>query len=337
MKFCISLLVICMTWCPSALFGKKIKESKVLICGIAKNVEKSVPATIRSIQAIGDHFADYRVFIYENNSRDETARKFTEWQARNPKVTFISEMLAEEDFYVQEGDKRRKIFRTEILARARNIVLNLAMQPQYDDYEYIIVADLDYGRTWYIEGIMSSFNFEGEWDVITANGRAKRGYWDWYAFRDFRFPFGPELYGPLWWQHIGKWRKTLDFQPGSPYLPVLSAFGGLAIYKRASIKNATYSGTITPDLEELMQMIFDKKDPASFPHILQHQKELEMKRIPTATMPDGKIQWFVDTEMRYRDCPTVCEHVTFHATMIKNGNNKIYVNPKMLVKYWECR
>lgn len=320
--------------CASTLCAKEIKDSKILLCGIARNVEGAVPATIRSMQTIGEHFADYRVIIYENNSTDQTAAKFKKWASQNDKVTFLSETWDEEDYYEVGETGKRKLYRTEVLAYARNVVLEEALKAEYDDYEYILIADLDFAKPWYIDGILSSFDYEGEWDAITANGiLANWRYADWYAFRDDDHPFGAELMGQKWWYVLGKWRRDSSLKITDPYLPVMSAFGGLAIYKRESVIGCSYSGLITPDLELLMQKVLDRTDEKAQAHI-EHYKN-QIKSQISFVMPWGKIHWLPDTRL-YTECPTVCEHVTFHASMIKNGHGKIFVNPKMIVKYGEC-
>lgn len=335
-KKCIGLLLFCYFICSSnAVFGKSVKQSKIIFCGVAKNVAGAVPATVRSIQTIGEQFADYRVFIYENNSTDDTARKYSEWAKRNPRVAFFSENLAESDFYVEFKGGRRKLFRTEILARARNIVLSKAMDPEFDDYDYVMMVDLDFAQPWDIEGIMSSFNYRQKWDAITANGKVKHGYYyDWYAFRDWKYPFGPELYGPNYWQKIRQWGVIEKKVVTDPFQQVLSAFGGLGIYKRSSIVGCFYSGLITKDMEDVMQDIFDKEDRRSMAHIENYHFQRPI--VPGTTLPGGKIFWFMDVGLGYTDCPTVCEHVPFHSTMIKKGHDKIFINPRMIMKYWEC-
>ena len=62
---------------------------KVTICSIGKNVEKAIPNSIRTIEGIGGLFEDYRVFIYENNSVDNSAAMLKEWADKNDKVTVI--------------------------------------------------------------------------------------------------------------------------------------------------------------------------------------------------------------------------------------------------------
>lgn len=328
----IFLTFLCAT---CALFGKELKDSKILICGIARNVEKAVPATIRSIQNIGEHFADYHVIIYENNSTDKTVEKFQEWAKRSPKVTFLTSMWDEEDFYVEEEGIKRRLYRTEVLAYARNAVIDEVLQPKFDDYEYMLMADLDFAKPWCLEGIMSSFEYEGEWDVITANGLVRGGqYADWYALRDDEHPFGPEIYGPRWWNMIGNWRNNGKPALNGSLTPVISAFGGLGIYKRASIVGCRYSGLITTDLETLMQGVMDRGDEKSKKLTELYRNQIRL--FPNEVMPGGRIHWFIDTKMKYLDCPTVCEHVPFHATMIHNGHGKIFINPKMVMKYADC-
>ena len=300
--------------------GSVINKKKIIFCGVAKNIEKAIPATVLSFQKLGSYFADYRVIIYENNSIDNSSKLLDLWKKKNPKVTFISEILKEHDLYTQSHGQTRKLHKPELIARARNIVLDIAMQSQYEDFDYILMADLDFLEPWDIEGILSSFNFEEDWDAICANGIASNGeHWDWYAFRDVRYPFGPELYGPEWWSSLPEWRKNVCLHPDDPFLSVISAFGGLAIYKRSSIKNCFYSGSVTPDLESLMSTIINSKRI--------YQKNF---------LDNGRIKWLFDTHIGITDSIIVCEHVTFHASMIKKGKEKIFVNPRMIMKYWQC-
>jgi hypothetical protein len=45
----------------------------------------------------------------------------------------------------------------EIIAHARNQVLRKALSNQYEDFEYIMMIDMDSLCQWDIEGILSSF------------------------------------------------------------------------------------------------------------------------------------------------------------------------------------
>src|SRR5437660_6010 len=111
-------------------------QDKVLICGIGKNVERAMPNTIRSAEALGSQFLDYRVIIYENNSKDKTKEMLKKWAKKNPHVICISENISERKICKKMCMKVRN--RTEILAWARNRVLDVAMQDQFKDFKYVI-------------------------------------------------------------------------------------------------------------------------------------------------------------------------------------------------------
>ena len=84
-------------------------------------------------------FEDYKVFIYENNSTDNTSALLSQWAAVNPKISFISETLP---------DCLLQLPRTEKIARARNNLLN-EIRKNYDSaFDYLIMADLDIPSSW---------------------------------------------------------------------------------------------------------------------------------------------------------------------------------------------
>lgn len=177
------------------LYSATVPE-KVLICGVCKNTEKAFANTMTSIEKVGAEFQDYRVIIYENNSKDKTQELFQDWAQKNPKVIFISENLSKKQIRKQLTTGR--INRTECIARARNIVLDIALKPEYDDYKYIIWADLDLTLPWDVENIADTIlHPEQEWDAVLGNG-----YYDLFAMRSPQFPIGLELLGKPYWDRI---------------------------------------------------------------------------------------------------------------------------------------
>ena len=170
----------------------------MLICGVCKNVESALPNTISSMANLGAQFKDFTVIIYENNSTDRTAQILAEWASKEKRVVFISENLTQEQLstgarcYSWDG----KPSRMEIIARARNIVLSKARAAQYADFDYVIMADLDFQRPWPIPEILNSIQQYEGWDCIAANGMSRDViYYDRFALRNELFPFGPELIG----------------------------------------------------------------------------------------------------------------------------------------------
>ncbi len=302
------------------LAGENVCSSpqKVLICGVCRNVESALQNTIDNITELGNKFADYAVIIYENNSTDNTAAILSKWSKENSHVICISEQLPKKD--LPES-------RPERIAKARNIVLKRAKDPKYAGFDYLIMADLDFKTPWPIKEIVKTVNTEGSWDCVSSNGIKEERYWDRYAFRSTDFPFGPEIMGDEWWKELSEtWFKI----PTDKWLQVYSAFGGLAIFKTASIINCSYSGTITNNLKKFYKKIFptlSKQNPQLKKYLALIGSNGE-KKIPIVFSHNSARE----SRSNYPFI-TCCEHVPLFATMFLQGFDKVYVNPQMCMYY----
>lgn len=318
-------LFVCVQFYGFYVESNEASQQKVIICGVGKDIEQALPNTIKNIEALGNLFADYAVIIYENNSKDNTAKILEKWSKKNNRVTFISEHVSK---------KKLPGSRTEKIARARNIVLALARDPAYSDYKYLVMADLDFLCRWPIETIVKTLDWNTEWDCVSANGCSAWGgefYWDRYAFREASLPFGPELMGDNWW---GSECEASQFAlVGHNWLRVYSAFGGLAIYKTESILSSSYSGIVTGDLQTYYSKIIrslSRETPQ-----LKHYLVINDIR-PNCKRSDIPI---IFRENSYPEHPanygrvTCCEHVPLHATMALNGYGKFYINPELFLQY----
>lgn len=301
-------------------------ESRILICGVGKNVDFAAKNTIKNIERLGKKFADYKAIIYENNSTDKTVSIYKNWARNNSCVIFISETLSKREL---------PLCRTEKIARARNRVLSVVRE--YSNYDYLLMVDLDFTCNWPIEAILETIKSSIEWDCVSANGIASPGYflnenelyWDRYAFRDQRYPLGPELLGDPWWPECGSTPFTLDEK--GEWVSVYSAFGGLAIYKMESISGCEYSGIVTSDLEDYYRFILEStprpNSQISKYYDLNHIKPKESK-IPVvfrANTPSERPRNY-----RFVTC---CEHLPFYASMFCRGHGKFFINPKMVMTY----
>lgn len=303
--------------------AKPAQESTLLICGVCKDIEDAVPNTIKNIEELGHQFKDYRVIIYENNSIDNTVQKIHSWTLANPKVSFYTETLL---------DAELPISRTERVARARNIVLDIASGHYFDDFEYLIMVDLDFKMNWPIDVIVEVVESPKEWDCVSANSLLPNGdYWDRYAFRDRNFPLGPENIGGSWWEDVKcSWFKL----EGEDWKPVYSAFGGLAIYKKDVITQFRYSGTVTKDLKKFYRSIIREVDTSN-PQMQKYLKWLGKGSFRYREQIPVKFQngtpW--NQPKKYKKI-TCCEHLPLHASMFVNGHNKFYVHPGMFMYYF---
>jgi len=318
-RFIIFLSVLCF----HSFANARELSDKVIICGVCKNVEPFLSVTVSSMENIGKLFSDYKIIIYENNSTDNTPLILQQWARRNPRVFVTCENLSENELLEISSTRTfdNKPCRMELIARARNIVLKEALLPKYDDYKYLIMIDMDFLTPCDLNGIVDSLRKKEEWDAICANGIDSKGLtYDRYAFRASDAPLGPELLGESWWKEL---HKTPIKLVKKGLYPVYSAFGGMAIYKRKSIKGCQYSGVVTPELANVILKIIEKEKNHS-----QVNQYLNMTKDKTAEV---KLQFVANSG--YFGPAVCCEHVTFHAAMTLNGHGKIFVNPRMIMRY----
>lgn len=330
MRAWVSLLLF-----SSALFSAQIQE-KVLICGIGRNIEAAVPNTIRSTTELGSRFLDYRVILYENNSHDQTKALLRKWAEENPKVLLRSENLSKKQLAKELSMK--VLNRTELIARARNIVLNTAMKKEFDDYKYVIWADLDFLEPWDVESIVETILHPSqEWDAVFAYGA-----YDLFALRSAEWPIGFELLGLPYLAKLKEIEKEFILDREGPWKKVYSAFGGLGIYKREALRGCRYSGVVTKDLETVtLQWLQEARAKENicflrdYEELLSQTTPIDLPLLNREQLPDqigvkipkGKIVWFSCTPNT--TLPWTCEHVPLHASMSLLGHDKLFINPKI--------
>lgn len=292
-------------------------DKKILICGAAQNVAETLDHTMRNMEELGHHFSDYKIIIYENNSNDLTPYALENWADSNPHVHIISEIIPKEQLATS---------RTERIADARNKVLSAAQL--YSDFDYLLMADLDFTCDWPIAEILKTITLNQEWDCVTSNGVDPEGFYvDKYALRSKTYPLGPEMLGFPWWQMC----KDLHFTvSGEDWPPVYSAFGGLAIYRYSSLKDSWYSGATTKDVKDFYRTIIKDLDPD------HHHWQMYLARLHHNGSGNVPIVFTHNTSWEHAMNHlqvTCCEHVGLHAAMHKKGFNKFYINPKMMMFY----
>lgn len=332
-----------------SVFSAPLNE-KVMICGVCRNVEKELACTMKMTEEIGALFQEYRIVIYENNSTDWTVPILKEWERRNPRVYVMSENLSHSELTNQIVNrlKDESFYRPELIARARNIVLDRVLSDDYAEFPYIIWVDMDFRRPASLEGIVEIFRSDREWDAVFAYGIDPWDvYWDWYAFRDDRCPLGSELLGNDWWYVPKIWGLSASDE----WYPVYSAFGGCGIYKKSSIAGCRYAAVVTKDLEEVAKQCIHKGIQTDHPQIkayLELNKQVSstvtidraVSGLPMILDPtkgilcsnsDDALIWRMSSFVY--QYPSVCEHVTFHASMIVRGHGKLFINPRLIFRY----
>ena len=68
---------------------QNIKNKKIVICALARDVEKCFPKYVDKIMLFTEGFENYNIIIYENDSKDRTRELLREWAQRDKKVKLM--------------------------------------------------------------------------------------------------------------------------------------------------------------------------------------------------------------------------------------------------------
>ena len=215
---------------------RRMAASRVVFCGLARDVEKELAVVTQRIESAAAMFRDYRVVIYENDSRDGTLDLLHAWERENPNVTVLHEVL-EAPRWGSVPDPERMAH----LAYCRNRYLDHVAQ-HHADFDHMIVLDTDLHRGFSYEGLANTFGHE-DWDAVGSNGilvpiegrpPPDPMFFDAWAFRSE---------GDVEAQSFEVVNR-LQFHRGEPLVPVWSCFGGLAVYRMDCVlSGARYGGT----------------------------------------------------------------------------------------------
>jgi glycosyltransferase involved in cell wall biosynthesis len=214
----------------------------VVICGVARNCARSIERDIRNLQRAAPLFRRVQVLVVESDSSDDTLAILQAMRARDPAVRCVS--------LGQLRERHPK--RTERIAMARNACLDeLAANPIYATASHMIMVDLD-GMCRHLtrDALASCWAADAPpWDVCGANQGDY--YYDVWTIRHPQWCPGDchreqELLVPLLGRQaadeVAIFSRMVHIAPTRPWIEVDSAFGGLAVYRRASIGAARYVG-----------------------------------------------------------------------------------------------
>lgn len=226
------------------LFGskrKQMQDSEILLAGTARNIADFIEAELNLLTGCLTQFKKIYGLIIESDSNDRTIEILRKISFDNPNIAFIS-----------LGDlSKKKPKRTDRLAFCRNrIIEEVRSNPIYKNIDFVALADLDSVNNQLTpEKISQCWQVKEDWDVITANQGGV--YYDLWALRH------PDWCPTDYWAQIRRLEKLFDERTAHDLainsktvhlgsdkglIPVDSAFGGFAIYKRDAFLSGVYSG-----------------------------------------------------------------------------------------------
>ena len=228
-------------------------QANVLIVGLARNSGKAIAQDIERLERACRIFQRTQIFVVESDSSDDTPARLGHIAQRNPAFRFVS-----------LGALRAKHpLRTDRIAQCRNRYLDeLTAHPAYADVDYVVVADLDGINNLIDEQALAScWQTPVAWDMCAANRR--NYYYDIWALRH------PDWCPHDCWERFQRLRPQIGNEnayqmailgpmvriPATlPPIPVDSAFGGLAIYRKSALLSSRYVG-LTASGEEICEHI----------------------------------------------------------------------------------
>jgi hypothetical protein len=307
-------------------------QEKVIICGVVKNAGNYLEKSLELCIEISKKFSHSKIVIYENNSEDNT-KSILQQYSDNPKFKIISEDISYD--YIKKSSQVwafTKVTgsdhpcRIEQISNARNKVLDEIRKLEYDNYDYVIWIDLD--TTIFSTDIERSFDNKEQWDVLYANGMDYNGvYYDMYAYRDKNEnALGPEIIGDYYWDNIHKKSFKIPSH-SSELIPVVSAFGGLGIYKKQIFNDLSFGYIVSPEIEAYYLNLLSQQ---TLPHAIK-----DIIQLPCKKFPGGYTTMYGDASTIYwknnsgYDNVVICEHAYLNM-VLHNMKFRKYIDPKIV-------
>ena len=283
---------------------KEISNHKIIIVGITRDNLEDLLVTIKHINHIGSQFKDYRVILFENDSKDGTKIALNLWAKKDPKVKIISE-----DFNLQKRPSHK------FMADIRNKYLNAIKDKEYDDFDMIMAIDMDMSYGIDIRGIQDSFSKINQWDAVCSNGLTRKNkMFDMFAFRNDEFPFTP-----LKWQEVcsntdesNKWFKKC--KDGYKYAQGI-------VYKYMGFRGGWQENS------RLYWMLIVPQGQKIYP--------IGSSLIPVNSCFGGMAFYKKNilNYCKYNSIDNDCEHVPFHQCIKDKNNARIFMNPSQAIRY----
>lgn len=217
-------------------------QTDVTFVALVRNAMPWVKFNAERLVKLGEQFASWRAFVYENDSEDGTDDFLRSWAADDNRVTVLCERHDRPQLS-SEKSKRR----TDALAEYRQHCLIWAKSraPTTLERHRVVVIDFDAWGGWSDTGVLNGLAHLARLPEVagmaslsttelvipqTPEGKLQIHYDSW-AFRL-----------NCWAEHDMSWFPHWYPPVGSAPISVYSAFGGMAIYRPEHLFHATYSG-----------------------------------------------------------------------------------------------
>lgn len=221
--------------------SRDLSHISAVVVGTVRNCSKTLVADVSRIRAALTGLGSISWFLVESDSDDDSLGVLNELSLADNSFRFVTAGRLQEKFPI----------RTERLAHCRNIYLEEVLsEEKYKNSEFVVVADFDgLNKKISRSGVESCWT-RNDWAACFANQSGP--YYDVWALRhpawspndcweQYEFMRGTDSRS---WMALQSsvYARMLRIPPSSDWIPVESAFGGFAIYRKVVLNGARYRG-----------------------------------------------------------------------------------------------
>jgi hypothetical protein len=216
-------------------------SDRILVCGLVRDVQGTIRREISKLSQSLEGFSEVHFYLIESDSKDCTLEELEKLRNSSIKLDFVS--LGVLSTTIPD--------RVERIRHCRNKYIEF-IRVNSEKFDFVLVADLDRINSRLTKrALETSFTASVNWDMCAANQIG--GYYDIYALRakgwcesDYQREIENKSEG-LSPRQLFQLRTELIYDRmrkisrKSSWIPVDSAFGGLAVYKTEMFLRADYS------------------------------------------------------------------------------------------------
>lgn len=220
------------------------RRSRIVFCGLCRDIESHVSKNLSFLELLGAHFQDYRIVLFENDSKDRTHSLIAERAVQNPHIKLLSETFGDQTMYSYGPLSQRRI---DKMAFFRNQYMRY-IQENLSDFDYVMMIDMDVEGYFNLDGWWEVLAHSDQWDAVFCNGRTSCPgtfgtvdvMYDGFAYLSERASYQDcqSEKGASVAVHI---RNLLEMQfLSEKWTRVKSAFNGAGLYQMALIRSTHF-------------------------------------------------------------------------------------------------
>lgn len=232
-------------------FGESVfADAHVAVVGLARNCEPHLAANLARLEQLVRGCGRWQLHIETNDNKDGTDQVLADFCGCHRQATFTSQRLGREQFTAEFAGRR-----TQALAEYRTACQRW-VQECASDSQFVLVIDFDAWGGWSHVGVM-----HGVGALQTTSDAAGMASVSLIEYPQLRMNSdGTASTAPGWTHYdawalrlnsafddytagIGGWKHSWIPPVGSPPIPVVSAFGGMAVYETRAYLKGRYDGT----------------------------------------------------------------------------------------------